>query len=155
MIKSNKEIPFTADGGIHSDERGELRFFNGFKFDDIKRFYIISHPSVETVRAWHGHKYEKKYFFVLRGSFQINSIEIDDWTTPSVDLVPFCFKLSYDEPKILCVPSGFANGLKALEPNSSVMVFSNFSLDDSLNDDYRFDPTLWYDWANQLPLHTK
>ena len=44
------------------------------------------------------------------------------------------------------IPKGYANGLKALEPDSEVMVFSEFSLEDSLLDEIRFHSDLWFNW---------
>ena len=48
-------------------------------------------------------------------------------------------------PGTLHVPGGYANGIKSIEPNSKLMVFSEFSIEDGKRDDYRFDKDLWYD----------
>ena len=37
-------------------------------------------------------------------------------------------------------------GFKALEANSKMMVFSSFTVEESSNDNYRFDKDKWYDW---------
>jgi len=47
---------------------------------------------------------------------------------------------------VLHIPGGYANGFKALEAHSKLMVFSDFSIADAGKDDFRFDKTLWYDW---------
>lgn len=140
--------PYLIKGGSFIDNRGELLFVNDFNMADIKRFYIMNHSETDVVRAWHGHKFEKKFFFVLQGSFLINSIKIDNWEKPALTLKPMSFKLDKNDTNMLCIPSGYANGIKAIEPNSSLMILSNFTLEESLNDDYRFDKELWYDWDN-------
>jgi dTDP-4-dehydrorhamnose 3,5-epimerase len=37
-----------------------------------------------------------------------------------------------------------------LEPNSRIIVFSDFSLEESVNDNFRFDSQLWFDWKQEL-----
>jgi dTDP-4-dehydrorhamnose 3,5-epimerase len=61
--------PSWIEGEIHADERGEIVSVNGFSLEDVRRFYVISNESPETIRAWQGHKKETKYFFALEGSF--------------------------------------------------------------------------------------
>ena len=39
-----------------------------------------------------------------------------------------------------------ANGLKALEPNSEIMIFSDMKLEESTNDEIRFPAGWWLDW---------
>ena len=46
-------------GGNFYDERGVLSFINEFN-EQIKRFYLIENFKKEYIRAWHGHKNEKK-----------------------------------------------------------------------------------------------
>ena len=52
--------------------------------------------------------------------------------------------------QVLCVPKGHANGFKALEANSELIVFSDQDLDSAKNDQYRFDQDLWMDWSKKL-----
>ena len=146
-MKRIKDVPYLLEGGIYKDERGELLYNNLFDFGNIKRFYLITHNDTETVRAWHGHKNEMKFFYVIKGSFLINSVKIDNWEKPSDNLTPFSFQLKREETKMLCVPAGYANGFKALEPESIVLIFSDSTLEESLNDDFRFDKNRWFDWS--------
>jgi len=126
-------------GNIHKDQRGTVRFVNDFHFENVKRFYTITHPDTNTIRAWQGHKLETKYFYVTKGSFLINWIEIDNWQKPSKDLSINTHILSDTQSEILIIPPGHVNGFKALEPDSTMMVFSDMLLEDSKKDDYRFD----------------
>lgn len=135
------------EGGIHEGERGVIRFVNDFNFKDIKRFYIIEQPE-NVVRAWQGHKFETKYFYVVSGSFFICGVKIDDWDNPSPDLPINTFLMSGDNSQILQIPGGYANGFKALEPNSKLLVFSKFNMTETNQDIYRFDKKLWHNWEN-------
>lgn len=130
-------------GNTHTDHRGTVRFVNDFTFDGIKRFYTITHPDTSTIRAWQGHKLESKYFYVTKGSFLINWINIDNWEKPSKDLKINTHTLSENQSEILIIPPGHVNGFKALEPDSTMMVFSDMLLEDSKKDDYRFPAEMW------------
>ncbi|NQX55202.1 WxcM-like domain-containing protein [Pedobacter panaciterrae] len=133
-------------GDIYTDQRGSLRFFNNFDLGPIKRFYVSEHPDVNIVKAWQGHKKEQKWFYVIAGSFKVILVQPDDWDNPSEDLEYEEFVLDVNKNEVLSVPGGHASGFKALLPNSKLMVFSDFSLDDSLNDDFRYGKDLWYKW---------
>ena len=137
------------DGGEFNDERGKLRFVNDFDFSDVKRFYIIENTSLDVIRAWQGHKIENKYFFVIIGAFLICAVKIDNWETPSVDLPVEKYILNDRKSRILMIPAGYANGIKALEPNSKLLVFSSQTLEDAKNDDCRFEKDMWYDWKKE------
>ena len=65
---------------------------------------------------------------------------------PSFELKPETFILDSKNTEILQIPSGYANGFKALEENSELLVFSNLSLEEAKNDQFRFDMNLWMDW---------
>lgn len=130
-------------GNIHEDHRGIVRFVNDFHFENVKRFYTITHPDTSIIRAWQGHKLETKYFYVTKGSFLINWIEIDSWEQPSKDLFINKHMLKATQSEILIIPPGHVNGFKALEADSILMVFSHMLLEDSKNDDYRFTQDYW------------
>ena len=135
-------------GGIHDDNRGRLSYVNEFNFDDVKRFYTICNKSTNIVRAWQGHKIENKYFHVTSGSFIICVVKIDNWKNPSKYLPVETFTLSANKSQILKVSAGYATGIKALDENSKLMVFSSNTLEDGKDDDYRFDDNMWFDWEN-------
>jgi len=138
--------PDVIQGGEFADNRGKLIYFNEFDMKEVKRFYIIEHPDTSIVRAWQGHKMEQKWFYVIQGSFKIILVQPDDWKSPSDHLTHKEFTLKSGNPKVLHVPGNFANGVKALEMNSKVMVFSSFTVEESSNDNYRFDKNKWYNW---------
>jgi dTDP-4-dehydrorhamnose 3,5-epimerase-like enzyme len=130
-------------GNSFSDHRGTISFVNDFDLDRIKRFYTISHKNTTVVRAWQGHKIENKHFFVTKGKFLICWVEIDNWENPDKHLKVNEQILCEDAPQILSIPAGNANGFKALEPDSTLLVFSDLGLADSSADLYRFDSDYW------------
>jgi dTDP-4-dehydrorhamnose 3,5-epimerase-like enzyme len=133
-------------GGRHTDDRGTLSFFNDFDMAPVKRFYVIEHPDTTIVRAWQGHKIEQKWFYVITGSFKINVVKPANWERPSENIIVKEFILGSDTNQVLHIPGGYANGFKALEAHSKLIVFSDLSTADAGKDDFRFDKSLWYDW---------
>ena len=140
------ESPNIITGDFHEDERGKLIFFNKLDLSLVKRFYIIVHRDIEIVRAWQGHKQEQKWFYLLKGAFTVVLLRPDNWQDPSADLPLEKFVLQNGVQEVLHVPGGYANGLKALEPNSEIMVFSSFTVEESSKDNFRFDRDKWFDW---------
>lgn len=140
------EKPNIIRGGNFADQRGIMRFVNDFRFNDVKRFYFIKHSDTAIVRAWQGHQFEKKYFYPISGSFIVAWVKIDDFNNPSRDLIPEYHILSATASEIISVPKGYANGLKALEPNSEILIFSDMSLEESVNEKIRFPADWWMDW---------
>lgn len=135
------------EGEIFDDHRGRISSLNNFHFEGVKRMYVISHPDTETVRAWHGHRFERKWFWCLKGSFTLAFVRVDDWEHPSADLEPEIFSVDEEKSRLICIPPGYANGLKAGEPDSRIAVFSDKILEDALLDSWRYDRSMWVDWS--------
>ena len=135
-------------GEIFCDERGQISSLNAFRFaDEVKRFYFIHHPDVSVIRGWHAHQYEKKWFYCVKGAFTLGLVKIDDWDNPSPELVPSIYTLTDSDSKIVCVPEGYANCIKASVPGSVLMVFSGKILENALGDSWRYDKNMWVDWS--------
>src|SRR6185437_9694496 len=111
-------------GGQHIDERGNLFFFNDFDMKTVRRFYIIEPGDTNIVRAWQAHQKEQKWLYVIKGSFKIVVVKPDGWEKPSQKLFTKEIILKSDSNQLLHIPGGYANGFKALEANSKLMVFS-------------------------------
>lgn len=141
------EVKFIK-GGLHQDERGTVSFVNDFDLSKVKRFYIIENSSPAIVRAWQGHKLESKYFYAVKGKILICTVKIDDWDNPSKDLTLEEYILDENKPGVLHVPGGYVNGIKSIKPDSKLIVFSEFGLEDGKKDDYRYDKNRWYNWEN-------
>ena len=142
------EKPTIIEGGFYSDSRGTMRFVNDFSLADVKRFYFIKHLETKVVRAWQAHQFEKKYFYPISGSFVVAWIKIDDFENPSDTLKPQYHILSAKNSEIVSVPKGYANGLKALVPDSEVMILSDMSLEESLMEKVRYPSEWWMNWNN-------
>jgi dTDP-4-dehydrorhamnose 3,5-epimerase-like enzyme len=149
MKKNNvteQDKPKIIKGNIFTDKRGSVSFVNDFIFNKIKRFYIVENAKKGDVRAWHGHKREEKYIFVLSGSALVGAVQVDNWKNPSKELKVYSYTLSADKPAILHIPKGYANGFKSLTKDAKVMFLSTFSLEQTNKDDFRFEPDYWDIW---------
>ncbi|KKX51752.1 hypothetical protein, partial [Sphingobacterium sp. IITKGP-BTPF85] len=62
-------------GGIAKDGRGQIRFVNDFEMSLVKRFYIIKNLDLTLVRGWRAHRIEQRWFYVLSGSFAIDTVK--------------------------------------------------------------------------------
>ena len=82
------ELPKIITGNTHSDQRGILLYNNSFDAFEIKRVYVIENKDITIIRAWQGHKIEKRWFSAVAGSFKIQLIAIDNWEKPSISLKP-------------------------------------------------------------------
>jgi dTDP-4-dehydrorhamnose 3,5-epimerase len=135
------------DGEIFRDQRGQISSLNAFRFPGVERFYFIHHPDVSVIRGWHGHQYEKKWFYCVKGAFTIGLVEIDNWESPSPDLKAQKYHLTEQESRIICVPEGYANCIKASIPGSVLLVFSGKTLPEAYSDSWRYDNKLWITWS--------
>lgn len=133
-------------GEIFRDERGQISSLNEFHFEGVRRTYIIHHPDASVVRGWHAHQFERKWFYCIKGSFSVALVKVDNWENPSSDLKAEVFHLTAEESRIVCVPAGYANCLKAHEPGSIMQVFSDKVLPEALGDSWRYDKFMWVDW---------
>ena len=136
------------DGEIFRDHRGQISSLNAFRFPGVERFYFIHHPDTSVIRGWHAHQYEKKWFYCVKGAFTIGLVEINDWKNPSPDLKAQKYHLTEQESRIICVPEGYANCIKASIPGSILLVFSGKTLPEAYADSYRYDKNYWFDWSS-------
>ncbi len=146
MRLTDSKKPRLMEGGMVVDDRGSISFVNEFQFEGVKRFYIICNHTVGFVRAWHGHKQEAKYVMAVSGAAVLAAVEIDDWQSPSKDLLIHRYVLSAEKPSILYIPKGFANGSKTLTQDTKLLFFSTSLLEESKKDDVRYDPYYWNAW---------
>jgi len=131
---------------IFRDHRGTIASFNSLDLSSFKRTYFITHPNTAIVRAWQGHQYEAKLFKVVKGAFAVGFVQIDDFQNPSTDLKADYQILTENRNEFFLIPKGYANGLKALQENSTIQVFSDFHLEESINEKIRFNPDNWLNW---------
>jgi len=135
------------NGGVATDDRGSVRFVNEFNFEGVKRFYQVQNHRSGFIRAWHGHHKESKYVYVAKGSALIGAVPIDMMINQAVDQSKvFKAVLSSNNPKVVFIPSGYANGFKSLEEDTIVQFFSTSTLEESMGDDIRFEYRLVNIW---------
>lgn len=128
-------------GSKVTDDRGSLTFNNEFKLTDVKRVYIVENHGANFIRAWHGHKNEKKYIMCLSGAAIVCYRPLDGSHT-------VVRKVLSPNGDVLEIPAGMYNGWKSLTDDTKLMVFSCSTLEESLNDDIRkeveyFDTSCW------------
>ena len=140
--------PSQFERGFSEDHRGSVEFYNNIDLSYFKRFYMVSNPKEGTVRAWHGHKNEGKLIKVTEGNFLVGAVKIDNWDRPGKDLPVELFEIN-TEAGLLYIPPGYANGAMNFSPESNIMYFSTSHLDDSIEDDYRFDSKFWDPWTER------
>lgn len=152
-------VPKLIEGNLFVDDRGSVSFVNDFNFEGIKRFYSVSNFKKGFIRAWHGHKREAKYVHVVTGvaivcciplqimSDYFNKIISSDDAHKTIQK----YVLDSRKPSVLYIPPGYCNGFKTLTVNTSVMFMSTSTVEESKNDDYRFDGTLlWTIWESKI-----
>jgi dTDP-4-dehydrorhamnose 3,5-epimerase-like enzyme len=140
---NSPDAPGIIPGGLAVDERGQIAFVNGFSLENIRRFYMVENFSTDTVRAFHGHLKEGKYVFVASGTALVAAVPLDSPLEPSRDVKPCRFVLSGRQPRVLHIPAGYANGFRALEPGTRILFYSTATLEESMQDDYRFPHDYW------------
>lgn len=145
-MNSMNEEPYLIDGGVHKDERGVVSFVNQFDLTSIKRMYFSENANTDIIRAWQGHRIESRWFCCVAGSFDVRLVLIDDWEKPSRSLKCKKYILSNAATQVLFIPPGYANGFRALEERSKLLVFSDYFIDEIPNDQIRFDKDNWTNW---------
>lgn len=131
------------NGGFFEDFRGRLDYLNDFDLSKIKRMYFTTNSEVGFFRGWQGHKIESRWFFCVKGRFEVKLVKIDDWDNPSVTLEPKVYILEEKKPQVLYIPNGYINGFSSLEKSSKLMILSNYNLGKNTNDDVRFESNKW------------
>lgn len=140
--------PKLINGGVATDDRGSVRFVNEFNFEGVKRFYQVQNHRAGFIRAWHGHHNESKYVYVVKGSALVGAVPIGMMIDQNIDQSKvFKTVLSSNNPKVLFIPAGYANGFKSLEADTIIQFFSTSTLEESLGDDIRFEYNLIDMWG--------
>ena len=140
------EKPILIEGTSAIDHRGKVSYVNDFQFDGVKRFYIIQNPQAYFVTVWQCHKHEEKYFTVIQGTALICAVKIDNWDNPSKDPPIQEFILSAEQPAILKIPKGFANGIMNFTKDTKTLIFATTTLSETSKDDIRLTPDYWNPW---------
>ena len=130
------------EGEIFRDHRGQISSLNDFHFEGVKRAYFIHHPDDSVIRGWHAHQHERKWFYCLSGKFSVALVKIDNWNNPSPLLKAEIYHLDEAKSRLVCVPAGYANCLKAHTHGSIMLVLSDKTLDEAADDSWLYDKSL-------------
>ncbi|MBI2971114.1 MAG: dTDP-4-dehydrorhamnose 3,5-epimerase family protein [Candidatus Aenigmarchaeota archaeon] len=135
------------------DDRGYLmQLFNADL--NVKRAYVVGNYAKGTIRGFHGHMKEWKYFCVVKGSVkfvlvQHNVSEGVEDPEPLREKI-HTYVLSDRKPSILVIPPCYYNGWVSLEEGTLLMGMSDRTLAESIDDDYRIDPFTFGDvWSTK------
>lgn len=132
-MESNTQTPEKIKFDITAtDDRGT--FLNLTFPEDFtpKRVYTIKNSQKGVVRAWHGHKNETKIFHVLKGRMTFNFMPLENPNDVEISLT-----LSDDNPEYIVCPAGYYNGFVSLTDETVLQVYSDSTVQESVNDDYR------------------
>lgn len=127
---------------IHVDNRGHLvQILGNYSFPMVKRIYIVSNWVRNIVRAFHYHNFEWKAYYITYGVAKFVTIYKDKTDKKE-------FILTHLKPQVLVIPSKYFQGWQNLTPTAILIGLSNFSLEESKNDDIRvpydfFGKDLW------------
>lgn len=138
--------PRLIEGALVVDDRGSVSFVNDFDFAGVRRFYIVANHRAGFVRAWHAHRKEAKYVTVTRGAALVGAVRIDNWDDPSPDARVHRHVLSAQNPSVLYIPAGYANGFMSLTDDATLIFFSTSTIEESRQDDVRYDSRRWDIW---------
>ena len=130
--------PIIFESKSNSDHRGTVSFTNDLNLNKVVRTYKVINKQARTVRAWHGHKIEEKWISVEGGEFLVCAVKVEDFENPSKDQEVFKFNMTPDSG-ILYIPKNYANGAMNLTENNAVRYYSSLPLEESIDDDYRFE----------------
>jgi len=142
--------PILFESKSNSDHRGKVSFTNDLNLNKVVRTYKVINKQARTVRAWHGHKIEEKWISVEDGEFLVCVVKVEDFENPSKDQEVFKFNMTPDSG-ILYIPKNYANGAMNLTENNAVRYYSSLPLEESIDDDYRFESDFWNPWEEFNP----
>lgn len=151
----------TKDITVYTDDRGTFRNIFDDNRWDIRRIYTCHNFAPFVKRGFHFHEHESKVFYVLKGSIKFIIIPMEPNEARMLaesDLGPLAgthrpymdsivarakvFTLSENHARRLEVPWGCANAWMNIEPGSVLLVASNRTTEQSMDDDIRFSPDI-------------
>lgn len=143
----------------HPDERGYfeemIRASDGFFAEG---FGQVSHSHMITgvVKAWHVHKTQVDWWYVVRGKIKVALYDSRETSKTYKEVNEFILGEMEPDNKIIKVPAGVAHGLKVIEgPADLVYVTSGiYNKDEEGRIPYN-DPSIGYDWVAGVPITNK
>jgi len=140
-----KAIPYIQNISISTDDRGLfvplIQNLSNVLPPIIRVYYVLNFAS-GTIRGFHYHKYEWKYFFVVNGVAKVIALD------PKKSKKKYIYTCSDKSHQLVVIPPGYANGWMSLAPNTLLLCASSLTFEESIADDRRYDPHKWGDsWS--------
>lgn len=143
----------------HPDERG---FFEEMirKSDDFfsEGFGQVSHSHMiaGVVKAWHIHKTQIDWWYVVRGKIKVALYDSREASVTHKELNEFTFDDTEQFNKIIKIPAGVAHGLKVIEGPADLVYITSamYNKDEEGRIPYN-SPTIGYDWVQGMPITNK
>jgi hypothetical protein len=129
--------PIVIEGNSYTDARGLLMYNNDFDTSLVKRIYTIENFSNQYIRGWQGHKIEQRWLTVIKGSFKIQTIKIENWDCPDIHAKKCSFIINDTQMDVLNIPKGYVSAIQSLALGSKLLVMSDYRINE-VNDEYRF-----------------
>ena len=89
---------------------------------------------------------KKSILVALKEHFKFQLLKSTKLTKPNKKNKIFNFFLNQSDSNFIHIPKGYANGSMSLEENSELLIFSTSSIQESLNDDIRYEANYWNPW---------
>jgi dTDP-4-dehydrorhamnose 3,5-epimerase-like enzyme len=134
-----------AKGKIFNDDRGTLSAFEIPKDFEAKRLYFVSNWKSGFIRAWHGHFKESKLITVIQGAGMVAAVPLSEPLNPDKN-VKITRQVITPGDGFFFVPGAHANGLMSLTSDCKFLIISSSSLEESVNDDFRYPFDYWQAW---------
>lgn len=145
------KIPCAVEYKVFSDDRGifapildDLETLKK-EIGQIQRIYYVVNHAKGTIRGFHYHEKEWKFFVIVEGAAKFVTINPKKQKDVSI------FTSSSRKNNLIIIPPKYANGWMSLENNTILVCASNLSTKESLKDDKRFDPFKWGDFWSTKP----
>jgi dTDP-4-dehydrorhamnose 3,5-epimerase len=158
MIPGVETIPLTT----HVDERGFFREI--LKINQIKKFgqWSMSWMTTGTIKAWHIHKVQTDYWFVVSGVVKAAVCKIHETSKDGTKFSSSQAAAKYgyygdteeflmgdnQTPFVLVIPPGVAHGLKVLQGPAILMYVTSETYNPEDEGRIPYD-ALGYDWFKQ------
>ena len=124
------------EGEKYTDERGQILHNNDFDLSEIRRLYVIENIDIDYYRGWKGHLIEKRWFLCVKGKIKLYVSSIDNLNNRIQ--IPDSYELDENQLNVIYIPPGNATLIKQLSPGSRLMVFSDWSIAESNDENLRW-----------------
>ncbi len=156
MSKINNVIPGVSFNKIetHADGRGFFREILRRGDDDSTAIGQVSHSLVYAgiVKAWHGHKIQKQWNYILSGLLKVALLDMREESTTYRRTMEFLAG-DYQDAQIYSFPPGVLHGYRCIAGPMHIIYITSGAYDvhEELKIPYNA-PDVQYDWHKDLEI---